>query len=119
VIIGVGGLMGAGEKNVAVPFDALKVAEKDRKTYLVIHQGSFGESAGLYLRSRQNNSSRRLDYWAEGDGAVSPAGCCLFREVSVPLGCCEEPASWTNPFLQPSLNSASEIVPLPSASMSF
>ena len=36
VIIGVGGLMGAGEKNVAVPFDALKIAEKDRKTYLVM-----------------------------------------------------------------------------------
>jgi sporulation protein YlmC with PRC-barrel domain len=36
VIIGVGGLLGAGEKNVAVPFDALKVTEKDRKTYLVM-----------------------------------------------------------------------------------
>ena len=36
VIIGVGGLLGAGEKNVAVPFHALKVTEKDRKTYLVM-----------------------------------------------------------------------------------
>jgi PRC-barrel domain len=36
VIIGVGGLLGAGEKNVAAPFDALKVTEKDRKTYLVM-----------------------------------------------------------------------------------
>src|SRR4029450_11933140 len=36
VIIGVGGFLGAGEKNVAVPFSALKVTEKDGKTYLVI-----------------------------------------------------------------------------------
>lgn len=36
VIIGVGGLMGAGEKHVAVPFHALKVTEKDRKTSLVM-----------------------------------------------------------------------------------
>jgi PRC-barrel domain len=36
VILGVGGFLGAGEKNVAVPFNALKTREKDRKTYLVI-----------------------------------------------------------------------------------
>ena len=36
VILGVGGLLGAGEKNVAVPFAALKVTEKDQKTYLVM-----------------------------------------------------------------------------------
>ena len=35
-IIGVGGFLGAGEKNVAVPFRALKVTEKDGKTYLVV-----------------------------------------------------------------------------------
>jgi len=36
VILGVGGFLGAGEKNVAVPFAALKVTEKDQKTYLVM-----------------------------------------------------------------------------------
>jgi hypothetical protein len=36
VIIGVGGFLGAGEKNVAVPFNALKVTEKEGKTYLVV-----------------------------------------------------------------------------------
>ena len=36
VIIGVGGFLGAGEKNVAVPFSALKVTEKEGKTYLVV-----------------------------------------------------------------------------------
>ncbi len=36
VIIGVGGFLGVGEKNVAVPFSALKVAEKDGSRYLVL-----------------------------------------------------------------------------------
>ena len=36
VMVGVGGFLGAAEKNVAVPFSALKVTEKDQKTYLVI-----------------------------------------------------------------------------------
>jgi sporulation protein YlmC with PRC-barrel domain len=36
VIIGVGGFLGVGEKNVAVPFHAVKVSEKDGKRYLVL-----------------------------------------------------------------------------------
>jgi sporulation protein YlmC with PRC-barrel domain len=36
VIIGVGGFLGAGEKNVAVPFTALKLTEKNGKRYLVM-----------------------------------------------------------------------------------
>jgi sporulation protein YlmC with PRC-barrel domain len=36
VIVGVGGFLGVGEKNVAVPFSALKVAEKDGSRYLVL-----------------------------------------------------------------------------------
>jgi sporulation protein YlmC with PRC-barrel domain len=36
VIIGVGGLLGIGEKNVAIPFSALKVAEKNGSRYLVV-----------------------------------------------------------------------------------
>jgi sporulation protein YlmC with PRC-barrel domain len=35
-IIGVGGFLGAGEKNVAIPFTALKLTEKNGKRYLVI-----------------------------------------------------------------------------------
>jgi sporulation protein YlmC with PRC-barrel domain len=35
-IIGVGGFLGVGEKNVAVPFSSLKVAEKDGSRYLVL-----------------------------------------------------------------------------------
>jgi sporulation protein YlmC with PRC-barrel domain len=37
VIIGVGGFLGVGEKDVAVPFNALKVAEKAGDRYLVIN----------------------------------------------------------------------------------
>ena len=36
VILGVGGFLGAGEKDVAVPFSAIKVTEKDSKRYLVM-----------------------------------------------------------------------------------
>jgi sporulation protein YlmC with PRC-barrel domain len=37
VIVGVGGLLGVGEKDVAVPFNALKVGEKDGDRYLVMN----------------------------------------------------------------------------------
>jgi sporulation protein YlmC with PRC-barrel domain len=35
-IVGVGGFLGVGEKNVAVPFNALKLTEKSGKRYLVM-----------------------------------------------------------------------------------
>lgn len=35
-MVGVGGFLGVGEKNVAVPFDSLKVVEKDGKRYLML-----------------------------------------------------------------------------------
>jgi hypothetical protein len=37
VIVGVGGFLGVGEKDVAVPFNALKVAEKDGDRYLAMN----------------------------------------------------------------------------------
>jgi sporulation protein YlmC with PRC-barrel domain len=37
VIVGVGGFLGLGQKDVAVPFNALKVAEKDGDRYLVMN----------------------------------------------------------------------------------
>ncbi len=37
VIIGVGGFLGVGEKDVAVPFGALAVREKNGDTYLVLN----------------------------------------------------------------------------------
>jgi sporulation protein YlmC with PRC-barrel domain len=37
LIIAVGGFIGAGEKDVAVPVDAVKSTTKDNKTYLVMN----------------------------------------------------------------------------------
>jgi len=37
LIIGVGGFLGAGEKDVAVNFDAVKQTTKDNKTYLTMN----------------------------------------------------------------------------------
>ena len=36
VIVGVGGFLGMGEKDVAVPFNAIRITEKDSKRYLVM-----------------------------------------------------------------------------------
>ena len=37
LIIGVGGFLGAGEKDVAVPFNAVQVQKRDNKDYLVMN----------------------------------------------------------------------------------
>ncbi|ETR76374.1 photosystem reaction center subunit H [Afipia sp. P52-10] len=37
MIISVGGFLGAGEKDVAIPFEAVRVTQKDGKTYLVVN----------------------------------------------------------------------------------
>jgi hypothetical protein len=36
-MVGVGGFLGAGEKDVAVPFSAVKKVTKDNKTYLTMN----------------------------------------------------------------------------------
>jgi hypothetical protein len=36
VMVGVGGFLGAGEKDVAVPFSAVKQTTKNNKTYLTM-----------------------------------------------------------------------------------
>ena len=37
LVIGVGGFLGVGEKDVAVPFSAVKRATKDKKNYLTLN----------------------------------------------------------------------------------
>jgi sporulation protein YlmC with PRC-barrel domain len=37
VLVGVGGFLGIGEKDVAIPFSALHASEKDNKWYLVLN----------------------------------------------------------------------------------
>ena len=52
-IIGVGGFLGAGEKNVAVPFSELKLAEKNGQRYLVMNTTKEAlESAPSYTYDR-------------------------------------------------------------------
>ena len=55
-MVGVGGFLGVGEKNVAVPFDSLKVVEKDGKRYLVLKTTKEAlESAPGYVYDRSKN----------------------------------------------------------------
>jgi sporulation protein YlmC with PRC-barrel domain len=63
VIVGVGGFLGAGEKNVAVPFSALKVTDKNGKRYLVLDTSkqalenapgyTFDRSSGQWVPAKQ------------------------------------------------------------------
>jgi sporulation protein YlmC with PRC-barrel domain len=55
VIVGVGGFLGVGEKDVAVPFNALKVTEKDGDRYLVMNatKESTRESPWVYVPQRE------------------------------------------------------------------
>jgi sporulation protein YlmC with PRC-barrel domain len=55
-IIGVGGFLGVGEKNVAIPFQSLKVVEKDGKRYLVLNTTKEAlQSAPGYVYDRSKN----------------------------------------------------------------
>ena len=55
-IIGVGGFLGAGEKNVAVPFAELKLREKNGQRYLVMNTTKEAlESAPGYTYDRSAN----------------------------------------------------------------
>jgi sporulation protein YlmC with PRC-barrel domain len=55
-IIGVGGFLGAGEKDVAVPFDQLQLKDKNGKRYLVMNanKDALNSAPGLtFDRSKQ------------------------------------------------------------------
>jgi hypothetical protein len=49
VILGVGGILGAGEKDVAVPFEAVKKTTKDNEAYLTLDvtKDALKSAAGL------------------------------------------------------------------------
>ena len=89
MIIGVGGFLGVGEKNVAVAFPSLKLAEKDGKRYLVLNttKEALEVRARLYLRPQQE----RVDaggQQASAGGQQQPSG------KTSPMG-----SSKTNPAL--------------------
>src|SRR5262245_49595088 len=54
VILGVGGFLGAGEKNVAVPFNAIKLTEKNG-----YDQRGAKQRAGLHVRPDQEGVDPR------------------------------------------------------------
>jgi hypothetical protein len=63
VIVGVGGVLGLGAKDVAVPFSALKLAEKDGDRYLVMNTTkealekapsyTYDRTKGIWLPAKQ------------------------------------------------------------------
>jgi sporulation protein YlmC with PRC-barrel domain len=56
VIVGVGGFLGVGEKDVAVPFNSLKVTEKDNDRYLVMNTTKEAlQSAPGYVFDREKS----------------------------------------------------------------
>lgn len=56
VIVGVGGFLGVGEKDIAVPFTALSFAEKDGKRYLVMNATKEAlQTAPGYIYDREHN----------------------------------------------------------------
>ena len=53
MILGVGGFLGIGEKDVAVPFNAIKITEKDGNRYLVMDASKEAlQSATAYTYDR-------------------------------------------------------------------
>jgi len=54
VIVGVGGFLGMGEKDVAVPFDAIKHTTRDGKVYLTMDATKDQLKAALGMRYDRN-----------------------------------------------------------------
>lgn len=58
-IIGVGGFLGVGEKDVSVPFSDLKVASKDGKSWLVLDRSKQDLEKAPAYRSTKDKSNMR------------------------------------------------------------
>jgi sporulation protein YlmC with PRC-barrel domain len=60
LIVGVGGFLGAGEKDVALPFSAVKSEKKDNKWYLTVDEtkGSLKSAAGYKYGSSTTTWTR-------------------------------------------------------------
>ncbi|MGY4475827.1 PRC-barrel domain-containing protein [Bradyrhizobium sp. USDA 3364] len=61
LVIGVGGFLGAGEKDVIVPFAAVKTAKKDNKWWLTLNETKDGlkSAPGLQVRQGQHDLGPR------------------------------------------------------------
>jgi sporulation protein YlmC with PRC-barrel domain len=62
LIIGVGGFLGMGEKDVAVPFDAVKHTVKDGKTYLTLDSTKDALKAAPGLKYDRNTTTWNPDF---------------------------------------------------------
>ena len=56
LIIGAGGFLGIGERDVAVPFNAVKPTTKDNRTYLTLDTTKGAESAAGFRYDRQKSA---------------------------------------------------------------
>ena len=57
LIVGVGGFLGMGEKDVAVPFDAVKYTVKDGKAYLTLDTTKDALKAAAGLKYDRNTTT--------------------------------------------------------------
>jgi PRC-barrel domain len=57
MILGVGGFLGMGEKDVAVPFSSVRASEKNNKWYFVLNTNKevLKAATGFHLRQNQND----------------------------------------------------------------
>ena len=77
-ILGVRGFLGVGEKNVAVAFPSLKVAEKGGKRYLVLDATKEAlQAAPGYTYDRSTGCRRRSRAKLFCERAELPAGVCF------------------------------------------
>ena len=73
VIIGVGGFLGIGEKDVAVPFDAIRVTTKDNKRYLVMNSTKDALKDAKGFRYDRSNMAWMPDDAPATTGTPAPA----------------------------------------------
>ena len=69
LIIGVGGFLGAGEKDVAVPFNSVQIKSKDNKPYLVMNS-----SKDELKNAKGFKYDRNAMTWIPEDSAATTTG---------------------------------------------
>jgi sporulation protein YlmC with PRC-barrel domain len=76
LIVGVGGFLGIGEKDVAVPFEAVKAEKKDNKWYLTLDETKESLKAATGYKYDRDKTTWIVDNSDRSDkttGAAAPA----------------------------------------------
>ena len=73
-IVGVGGFLGVGEKDVAIPFDAMRMTNKDNKMYLVVDTTKDALKAAPGFKYDRNKTTWVPDTGSSTVGSGSPGG---------------------------------------------